>query len=1015
MGEELEQCPLITPYTTSTGLSPEMLEKLFLLRHWDVEVQGPVPFKWPELLRENIFDLSRQVDSEPLRIREYQKQMIHHLCRMPRFICGDAVGLGKTLDAIAAACWLKQRFADAKLVVCTTKSTTYQWEEEIMRYSRLRPYVMRDEYRGMTSSDARYSQMMQFFEGKKKDALIVKYSSMIGIRETIEGEFDADGYPTAADKKEHLSEEIRTFARIFKEHRENIILVFDECHKFKTMHSSTRNLVFNLSKYAGRVWALTATVIKNGLEEFYNIATGIRIEPVGLIGDFKDEFCIYHEQWMGRGGNKKILDGYKNVPYFKKQMRPFFLGRSQKQVGEPLPELTTLYHPIELDERQTQILTDELPNGTIVLPPSIIKVAGEIYEKERDPDNIMTQLSVQQLVTNHWCLLDKTSSDYHTKKLSPKEEALLDMLDGDYRGEKVIVYAQPLDAKIATPQGWKLMGNLQINDLVSDPDGGIASVEDVYPQGKKAIYRVTTKSGAATECSEDHLWFVQTVHDRERHTGKWSTLPLKTLLTTGLKRGQKYRYHLPIPEPIEFVRQPNLIPPYTVGVLLGDGDIVSGGVTFGVNDAGIADRVGNECIDGIELRKHGKGNGWGLTTTQPHIKDAHGYNAGGNNRYLNALRVMGLYGCYSHQKFIPTTYLQSSIQDRIALLQGLMDTDGGCSKQGQSYFASSSKRLAEDVAELVRSLGGLAFFPKEPSIPKYTHKGIKRSGLPSWRLTIQTNFNPFSLPRKADRWRSLNSWIANPIVSVEFAGYKECQCIRVSSKRSLYLTDDYIPSHNTKYRTWIDRLEWLTKNGHFTERKFLRITGAENEKQRNENKKLFQDPNSGYDLIVINAAGQEGINLQQSAHMICLDLPWSWGDLIQLVGRMVRMASPHSACTLHVMVARGTIDEYTIETLKGKKGVFEKILGESHSAGILDDKDFLDMESGMEQCGTEEEFKELLRAHIKKIGLSTFLLGDLITEAKGNEDYKMSFEKKIKPKRRSRHNEKADKELEKRW
>jgi len=170
MGEELEQCPLITPYTTSTGLSPEMLEKLFLLRHWDVEVQGPVPFKWPELLRENIFDLSRQVDSEPLRIREYQKQMIHHLCRMPRFICGDAVGLGKTLDAIAAACWLKQRFADAKLVVCTTKSTTYQWEEEIMRYSRLRPYVMRDEYRGMTSSDARYSQMMQFFEGKKKDA-----------------------------------------------------------------------------------------------------------------------------------------------------------------------------------------------------------------------------------------------------------------------------------------------------------------------------------------------------------------------------------------------------------------------------------------------------------------------------------------------------------------------------------------------------------------------------------------------------------------------------------------------------------------------------------------------------------------------------------------------------------------------------------------------------------------------------------------------------------------------------
>src|SRR5271166_209551 len=220
----------------------------------------------------------------------------------------------------------------------------------------------------------------------------------------------------------------------------------------------------------------------------------------------------------------------------------------------------------------------------------------------------------------------------------------------------------------------------------------------------------------------------------------------------------------------------------------------------------------------------------------------------------------------------------------------------------------------------------------------------------------------------------------------------------------------------TKYKTWIDRLEWLTKNKHFTERKFLRITGNENEKQRNENKKLFQDPNSGYDLIVINAAGMEGINLQQAAHMILLDAPWSWGDLIQLVGRMVRMASPHSACTLHVMVARGTIDEYTIDTLKGKKGVFEKILGESHSAGILDDKDFLDMESGMEQAGTDEEFRKLLRAYAKKIGMKDYLSGDLITDAKGNTDYKMSFEKKDKKHRRTKKDTtKSDEALESRW
>lgn len=668
MSEELNECPLVTPYAIACDITPETLSRLYAVRNWNVETDGPIPFKWPKLLRKNIYDISRGVETDALVLREYQKQAIHHLTRMPRFLLGDAVGLGKTLDAIVATCWLKERFPDAKLVVVTTKSTTYQWEEEVMRYSYLRPYVMRDTYRGLTSSNARYSQMMHFLEGTKKDVLIVKYTSLIGTRKEakkskdFDGDFDENGDPIKKGQKEALSEEVKMFAKIFQKHGENVILVFDECHKFKSMGSSTRNLVFNISRFAGRVWALTATAIKNNLDEFYAIASGIRIEPLGYQGDFHDEFCIFREQWMGTH-MKKFLVGYQNIPKFKNAVRPFFLGRSQRQVKEPLPELTTLYHPIELDQRQTEILTDELPNGTIQLPPTIIKVAGEIYEKERDASNLMTQLSVQQLVTNHWCLLDKTSPDYYTKTLSPKEEALLDMLDGDYRGEKVIVY--------------------------------------------------------------------------------------------------------------------------------------------------------------------------------------------------------------------------------------------------------------------------------------------------------------------------------------------------------------------TKYRTWIDRLQWLTENGHFTERKFLRITGAENEKQRNENKKKFQDPNSGYDLIVINAAGMEGINLQQAAHMVMLDMPWSWGDLIQLVGRMVRMASPHSACTLHVMVARGTIDEYTVETLKGKKGVFEKILGESHSAGILDSSDRgLDLGSGMDAVGTEEEFKDMLRAHVKKIGMKEFLLGDLISEAKGNEEYKMVFEKggkKARKRKSKAEREAEDKLLEARW
>jgi hypothetical protein len=88
------------------------------------------------------------------------------------------------------------------------------------------------------------------------------------------------------------------------------------------------------------------------------------------------------------------------------------------------------------------------------------------------------------------------------------------------------------------------------------------------------------------------------------------------------------------------------------------------------------------------------------------------------------------------------------------------------------------------------------------------------------------------------------------------------------------------------------------------------------------------------------------------------------------------------------------VDEYTIETLKGKKGVFETILGESHTAGILDSGEAFDMDTGMEGTASDEEFQRLLKAHVKSIGMKMFLSGDQIAKARASGiEYKMAFEK----------------------
>ena len=442
--DEIIECPLVTPYTEQLGISSKMLEKLYAVRKWELdEVNNPIPFYWPKLLRTTIYNTNKQVDTDlPLRVRQYQIQAIHHLTRMRRFVLGDSVGLGKTLSAIAAFCWLKERHPEYKLVVVTTKSTVGQWFDEISRFSHLRAYIMRDTYNSLKSSEARYQQLSRFLSGDKKDVIIVKYSSLIGTRKLVEGKFDDEGNPVKG--KERISAKIKTFTKILKEHKEKVVIVFDEAHRFKNAGSSTRTLVFNLSHAASTIWALTATVIQNGMEEFASIACAIGIQPFESMWEFKDRFCITRKQYIGRGRHKEIIVGYKNVAQFKAMIRPFFLGRSQKQVKEPLPKLTTVYHPVDLDKKQAQLLLEDIPNGVYVLPPTIIKdMFGNEHEVERDPDNLMTQLSVQQLVANHWALLDRNNEkDFHTTKLSPKEEALLDLIDGDYRSEKIVVYTK---------------------------------------------------------------------------------------------------------------------------------------------------------------------------------------------------------------------------------------------------------------------------------------------------------------------------------------------------------------------------------------------------------------------------------------------------------------------------------------------------------------------------------------------------------------------------------------------
>jgi hypothetical protein len=344
--------------------------------------------------------------------------------------------------------------------------------------------------------------------------------------------------------------------------------------------------------------------------------------------------------------------------------------------------------------------------------------------------------------------------------------------------------AQPLHSKILTPFGWKQIGSLQIGDPVCDPDGGIAYITGVYPQGKIQTWKIIFDDGSSTECSGDHLWDVQRGKDKKKGILRtYTTKELHQWINTNKSnRG----WGIPIPIPVSFASESKLpLHPYILGYLLGNGHFGSRRICVAYSDVEIETKLSNMVPSNIKFPSAAKRGGQIMMERR-----------GLPNPIIQAIKNLGLAGKKSPDKFIPEIYLRASIEHRWELLRGLMDSDGCAGLKGAAGYCTSSLQLANGIRELIQSLGGTVKTTHRD--PFYIYKGQRKNGKRSFRLAI--NFldkkKAFSLKRKKDR-ASSNGYINKIIKHIKLSGRQECQCISVSSKRNLYITDDYIVTHNT--------------------------------------------------------------------------------------------------------------------------------------------------------------------------------------------------------------------------
>jgi replicative DNA helicase len=340
--------------------------------------------------------------------------------------------------------------------------------------------------------------------------------------------------------------------------------------------------------------------------------------------------------------------------------------------------------------------------------------------------------------------------------------------------------AQPLDARVKTASGWKRMEELRLGDELASVDGRRSLVCGIFPQGVRQIYRVTFSDGRSTECTGEHLWRVHARGWREPRT-------LTTDRVAALLRRGRRRERLWIDAPSgDFGRVGALpIDPRRLGTLLGDAGSCGGGSTWP------AAAALEEAPTMLPRRRAGGG---GRPIAGPgNAGRAAGMVAPGT--LVDPLGTLGLGSVPAEDLFIPDIYLNAPRDARLALLSGLVAAQGGTASRRRAGFRSTSERLARDVADLVRSLGGWC------SVRRRATTGAARSVPgPAYVCNLRFPARLAATPLSSKRARGLHAPCLRPaFVAVEPTRVAPAQCIAVTHPARTYITDGYVVTHNTAF------------------------------------------------------------------------------------------------------------------------------------------------------------------------------------------------------------------------
>jgi phage terminase large subunit-like protein len=385
-----------------------------------------------------------------------------------------------------------------------------------------------------------------------------------------------------------------------------------------------------------------------------------------------------------------------------------------------------------------------------------------------------------------------------------------------------------LDTPVATPSGWQPLREIRKGQWVYTSGGYLAQVTGRVRYGKAPCWEVVLSDGTSQVCDDSHRWRVRRAVNTDKIGSPWRDTTLEQLRIgaagTGgdperpwLTPSGRPRWQAPVTAPVE--RQPAELPidPYLLGTLISRGSTVNNCVRFTCADPDVLDRVREVLPEGCELA------GVSAATTAWSMRGAVGRGALGGkprNPLMPLLQEANLWNVRARDRCLPGDYLLGSIAQRVALLQGLLDTAGSSRRGGTITYVARSWHVATAVLELARSLGGLA--RKAPAV-------MRRKGLVyPVNLTLPAEIDPFHCTAKAAAYRGhlaarRPGALTRTIVDIRPAGTREIGCITVDDERHDFLIQDYVVSCNSAKSTEIGLLcAWLVGR-HALAKRLLRI------------------------------------------------------------------------------------------------------------------------------------------------------------------------------------------------